>query len=1005
MPARKLFDLRLVVAVLVLGGLAVLLALFAQRNPDVVGLDPTDADTALQSVGPSVGAGLPTADGTTPAETRAPLDDPGLDPALDPDIRAALCGFRGRVVDHDGAPMPACAVALERFGLETVLTELQDDDGFPAAFDMVTSAGETATDERGRFELTGVWPNAFYLLVVGVRSARSRLVVVDQTPAPGEIVDLGDIRFDLTATITGVVVDERGAPLAGAVVRAADLPGAVTAFVPLESLDPSGSVIVTEEAMRRVFELPAYAERLFELLPIPATTSGADGSFLLTGVAAGDNLLAVTAPRRLSFVRPRLRLDAGEKRDVGEVTLGLGDEVYGRVLDHAGNPVAGAEVLVGQVSAFAPIAFAAPADPTNAKGEFALTGFRGGRVIAAARRPGDAWTVGDPDATAADLVVRLPGAFRLTLRVVDAARAPIRNARVRLYPDAIEQGMAPLTMFGIARPVDLNGRVKTDDDGGHVIDGLAAGRYRLEVSALDQAVATDTFDLSAHITRTVQLAPLSKGTVVVVNAAGTPLRAVAVWAGPRGDGGEDDMPAFCGRTGHDGKTQLRRCKAGPTKIMVAHPGYGFGYASAELPAEEIRVVLRAPGSVHGVLTQDGGPPELGKYTIVIAGGEGEEGELGTLPRLNVPDPKGHFAIEGLQPGRYTLVAIPSLRAVKSFGSIVKMFQATMLMTGEAPTTAEVEVISGQTAQARLEVRTALQPIEGPSALISGTVLLDGRPGAGLLVTTEAGRNRSAEVDANGRFELGQVEAGDVSLRVHDPADSASMFEPLWQKTFAVEADRTLDVLIDLSIGAIAGQVVDVDGNAAGRGAVRLEGVPVLPSGQPDDARVELLAVVDDAGAFRLDRVPAGTYRLQAMHEGGRGIATDVRVVAGGTNEQVVLRLQKTLKVAGRVDIAALGEPRPQWVWIELQSADGESESSSIDPENGTFAVDGLLPGHYEVEISAFRRTATNEDEWSGESSEFVHRGGLTVTDNVAGVVLKPEKKPDEHPDAGPKSDK
>ena len=70
----------------------------------------------------------------------------------------------------------------------------------------------------------------------------------------------------------------------------------------------------------------AWLASAYERLPIPRTTSGADGSFRLTGVAGGNNLLAVRS--RLPEFHPEASVQlfsALKKTGVDEARLVLSD--------------------------------------------------------------------------------------------------------------------------------------------------------------------------------------------------------------------------------------------------------------------------------------------------------------------------------------------------------------------------------------------------------------------------------------------------------------------------------------------------------------------------------------------------------------------------------------------------------------------------------------------------------------------------------------------------------
>ncbi len=977
---------------------------------------PTDSGPAEATAGPAE-SGLDTDPEAESASTgQSPVRnavDAGASAKIeyDPVIRAALCGFRGRLIDHAGQPLGDRQVDLKRFGLESIFGADPSDSlgqAFLGELEPHIDAGSTTSDDAGHFTITGVWPQGFYALFAGVGSEQTRMLIIDETPGPGEIVDLGDIRFDLAATVIGRVVDEDGEPISGALVRTADVPGAATAMVPIERLDPSGSAIVAAPEMSRVFDAPAWLQRVYDMLPIPSAITASDGTFRLTGAAPGNNLLAVTSERRLSFVNPRVRLDAGEEKDVGAITLKEGEEAWGKVLDTAGKPVAGAEVLVGQLLAVAPFAFAAPAEPTNADGEFSLTGFRNGKVVAAARRrPNDPWIISEPVSIMQDLVIHMPAEHTLTLEVRDHVGEPVDNAEFRLFPDPIDGGMGPLARFGIVRPSDLEERVTALDEGRYSIDGLAAGSYQIEATATGKAISSERFELNADATRSLVLQPLESGTIVVVDHEDEPIRFASVYASEQGQ--DDTMPIFCGHTDSKGKVALKRCSAGEIEVLASHPAFGAKSAESQLPTdEEIRIVMAPPGTLRGIVTENGVPPKLGKYMVAIAFDGNDGGDDSVMPRLAAPDPKGEFVVEGLQPGPYIVIPVPSVRVIQSFGSMFKMIQNSMFFgMGGEPTSEKLEIRSGETTETRLDVRTEPEPIDGPSAFVTGTVLIDGQPGAGMMVSTWSGGGRSAEVGDNGRFELGQVEAGFVELNLHDTSDSASVFEPLWAKGFQLTADQSIDIVIDLGMGTVAGNIVLADGSPAGRGAITLRGTPTR-SDMEFKATVKRVASTDDTGCFRIDKIPAGRYSLMAEMEGGRG-AQSATVVAGSVTEGITVTLLRTHRIAGQIDMAVFGEQRPRWGWIELNQVSGSpipadfdrapSESFAVD--TGAFAVDGLLPGKYDVEIQAYVATPDpGDDDWEGELELYELGYQLEVTGDTKDLLLRPKRRVEEETKSG-----
>ncbi len=909
----------------------------------------------------------------------------------DPVYRAGLCGFYGRVVDHAGAPVPALRVSVFRFAPDSLTPELVE--GAEAApFDVDIDAGETETGEDGRFELADIVPQGFYAVTAGVGAEVSKTVFLDQTPGPGQRVDVGDIVLDNTGVIVGRVVDDDGVGIAGAIVRALELPAVASAFVPVERLHPEAVVIVDEASQRAVFEVPRWVQHRFEQLPIPTVLSGPDGAFRLTGVPAGTPMVVASVRARLGHVLQRVKIEAETERDVGELRLREGDEAWGRVLDTRGEPVVGAEVVVGQVLSVGPVAVGERAEPTNENGEFSLTGFRGGKVLAAARRgPGEAWTIGEAAPVARDLIIRLPAAHSLTVRVTDAAGDPIESARVRLLAGALATSgddALEAYRFGVLPEVPLDERATLLSDGVLRIDDLAAGPYLVFASAVGREAAFETVELDGDRTQSLRLDDAVRCRVEVVDRRGEPVRNAAIYAESKDSEAAPDMPQRRGRTDASGSLAVGDLAAGEVELHAHHPAYGWVGAEATLPAAEVvRLVFDDPGAVRGTVTDSGRPPQIGEWMVVLAPEWSEGGNDVALPRLAAPDADGAFVVTGVQPGKYHVMAVPSVRSVSSLGSLMEMMMLSRM--NSSPRIESVDVTAGAESTVQLDVAEEPTVIDGPSANVSGTITINGEPGADLIVTTWGGGRSAATADANGFFDLGPQPAGTVHLRVTDPSAGVDFGDGIYQREIELAESNDQHVLIQLDYGVVEGFVRQADGSRVARCAVKIEGQLI------DGGRAERMAAADDDGAFRIEGVPAGRYEAKAEGDAGKG-SLEIDVAAGSITG-VELVLQPTYSVRGTVDWAAL-EGRPvSWGWLELQREDGAEGGESVHvDDDGSFLAKGLLPGRYRVEVRAQVRKPDAKEKWDVESIEL-DGGVLQIDRDLTGVVLRPERV-DESPE-------
>lgn len=967
------------------------------RAPVVTGGPVADGapGTATDAVGIAEAAGTrlaPDLAGTarervavTPVDTR------------DPDIVAALSGFEGRLVDSEGGAVPDALVELFRFAADSVITPDVHVMLDAARCEPDIDAGQTRSGQDGRFRIDGVFPRGFFLLEAGGDGDLRRLLIVERNPNPGEVVDLGDIVLDTLGVITGTVLDADGEPLAGALVRATDLPGSALAMFPAERFDPEGGVIVSED-VNVVVTCPPWVKRRFDQLPFASTLSGADGSFRLAGVVPGGNLVAITARGHLSNVRPRVVVEAGEVKDIGSLRMREGESLYGRVVDETGKPIAGAQVLVAAETPTAPVHFASFAAPTDSDGRFEFAGLPSGNAVCAARRgPGQPWQLGEMQPVTRDAVITLGSRHTLTIALRSEAGVAIESPRFQLLPGARSRGAVEMSMWGIVDPVDLTDRVVLRDDGRWTISDLPKGSFVLLASAPRHAIAALDVDLQRDAEHELALRAHDVFEVRVVGATGEPVRSARVYAETTGEPRFPEMPIHAGDTDAKGSLVVDRVTSNKVRLSASHPAWGVVHGETALPAPA-PIVLRfeAPGAIAGIVVDGGQKPALGKWFVAAdRSWDGTHGAMPDMPRMASPDAEGRFVLRGLRPGKYRLSIQESLHALKSPGGFMG-FMTSAFMRSD-PADHEVEVVADQTTDVVLDASRDRE-VTGPSALVTGTVIVDGRPATDMMISgwTE-NRRLHGEIDAAGRFDLGRVPAGDIHLNLMDKPSgdlfASRRFDSLWSTSLQIEDGKDRDLDIDIQTSSLRGSVATPDGAPAAGASVSLNG-HVEEGGTTRYMNFSTSAERD--GSFEFARIPAATYSLTADSDKiGRGHLAGIVVAPGLPTTGVHVRMARVVVVSGSVDLTALGTRKPRWMWLQFaRETSAEHDHGGTRwvhvEENGNFTTDELTPGSYRVEFHA--NGTAGEDE-SGEAVRGVqlhHEGVVTIgTADVSGLRIVP----------------
>jgi protocatechuate 3,4-dioxygenase beta subunit len=830
--------------------------------------------------------------------------------------------------------------------------------------------------------------------------------------------------------------------------------------------------------------------------PVASATTGADGSFLLT-VAPDPQAL----PRgfRLMFegggIAPVLTAgvyDAGESEDLGDFPVPRAARIAGRVVDDKGAPIAGAEVQLVPGGTGGPFSAAPDLVPvprvalTGADGAFRfdeaapngnrltievrgyatteLTGIREGAVprpIALAPGLSLAGSVKQSDrkSAAAGALVRFEGkartrwtetrpdgSFRLSelpsgtgVLVVDAGDAGVAEVRGVALPLAdarpLQAVLAPAAAIE-GRVIDAKtgtalARVKvlvrsgasvavarSAADGRYRVAGLFPGRYRVDADD-PRYVPYERSGISvlAGEAQKVDL-PLTLGATIsgrVVDESGAPI------AGARGRlsiGGEGELVAFLRqerrgadrsgfRSGADGSFKATRLAPGDNqRLNVTHPEYeaktvpGISLAAGATRSGVV-VVLQRGLSLAGVVKDQDGKP--------VPGAE-----------VNLNQERTFQAGRGGIQARFSVGGGPESRPRATSGPDGR-FEFRGLSAGDYGVSARKAGYSDAVA-AQVKVAYGVEPVElvlEPGAAISGMVVdPSGQPAEGYFVQvrtrgeTMGGPPRGGPREPTGPdgfFHIDGLTAGNpYELIVLGPDGPGPRKEGVTAPADGIE-------LVVPGRGRISGRVVDaqsggpvsdfeisVNPDRSGRGGGGMVVRMVGPGGGRRRGSGQNEQIHSDDGSFVLEDIGPGTWEVNVEAKGYQAARVGgISVEGGRTKDGVEVRMTHGSAIRGRVVDGRSGRPVPN-ARVSAEPAGGGprppmlalfgEEGGIVTDADGLFEIDGLTPGRYLVEA--------RHAEYSEASSVVEVKEGLAATElrmhaggALGGTVLAETRRP------------
>ena len=873
--------------------------------------------------------------------------------------RGELAGLIGRVVESDGVPLPGVRVAL----LEVDSSYLFDGEEIGADEPRI-ELEETVTDRDGRFRLGGARSAAFHGLGVDLGGPRATIRVLDHALPHGERTDVGDVVLAPYGVVTGRVIDEAGAPIAGARVRLGPYPKEVLLATPWEfrgdSLISVGPVAMGGEGTE-VIDVPDWVRAVIDRFPVPTTTSKDDGTFRLEGVAIAEVVGGIDKRGYVGVPLGPVDVTGGE-HDVGALVLKRGRTVRGVVEDGYGEPAAGVEVYAGAELFPGVVSILQPCGTTDDEGRFELSGVAdNGQIVAACRRARhEPWTTATTPRHE-NVLLEIEATVQLTVHVRDDLGQPLSGAKIRVTPARKEgnRGFAEV-LFILPKHPSRPEVFQEVEPGSYVNTSLGSGVYEVGVRAADRAPAFARAECVAQTNEVTLVCPPGRHFEVRVidSVAKTPIaraRASLLHVGAAGftkialESTDQDGRARLGPLPDFSRVDGSGSMLDPeTLLLVQHPLYADH--SAQIPPEllaagtPVPVELQSGGVLAGRVHWGGAVPTRLYMLILEYRGE-EDGFIEALhvPRFAVTDLDGEFRIAALRPGKYQVNLSERFLDRDPLGMIAEEFEPATLHRGE------VVIKNGETTELVIDLTPTGR---GATARVVGRVRLDGRALEGAEVAIRGNESVKIVSDSSGRFESQPFSVrGSVSITVTGSVargEGEPRLVQLHHESVELSDGDEHEVVLDLYAQPLRVQVLDAESGAPVADAeVSLQANDDMFGNPGDEVKTNA------SGEAELTTLQAGEYVVNASASGFGRASTRVEVPAEGLSEPASIRLMRAVPCMGRIqpDAAEPTEGGRRFAYLHVQGEGNAAYSgTALEAPEYTFSLGGLGPGKYRAWI-------------------------------------------------------
>ncbi len=559
-----------------------------------------------------------------------------------------------------------------------------------------------------------------------------------------------------------------------------------------------------------------------------SATTHSDGRFEVSGIRVGNHSISIRRSGYVSF-HGTLTMNPDTPLTGYEFVLEPEGEAFvaGLVLFDDAKPATDIRLSASQKLGKSPLSKQAI---TDSEGKFRIDGFREGTMITVGVRSryGDDSQEISPNTDDIEFILERGGTIRG--KAVNDSGRPIVFARVRI-----------LALYGAAE-------VSTSHEGEFEFTDQPSGRIVLMAYADGYAPRnSEPFNLTPGglvegIVIRLEKAGAIRG-VVKSKRTNEPISNVFVTVGkvpPLDDWQRRDNPVLT-TTDDKGEFLLRNVEPGEHTVAIGHEGYPPAVSKpvrvwADTVAGPLTIFLSRGGSIEGTISKNSEP--LPGISVNLQGGF-----EGSPSKQTTTDGKGHYELHGLSAGTYLLTGAVILD-VRDLH--LQQFSATVTVGEEGVVYQDFEVPAG-TGAVEGYVLDGQDPVAGVNIHLSSSSPTEGVPQM----------SHDAHADGDGLYLIDGLPEGRYNLRAFLPSRNSR----------SLASTRQVEIINGQTVRE---DFLDLVGTAVIEGTVSQHGVPV-PGAEivvvsMDDSSRSLEVRTDSSGYYRIDRVPAGSYRLMVVDE-------------------------------------------------------------------------------------------------------------------------------------------